>query len=88
VCTHVAVYDVDVSAQDAGGSRYRAELKHRRTGVTDVLHGSVEGEGPAMRVTVQDEEGTSRTVAMHEFPEIIARVLLRPFALDAVALTG
>ena len=50
--------------------------------------GSVAVEGPAIRARVRDEAGTTREVAIHEFPEDIARELLRPFALHSSALTG
>ena len=87
-CTRVTIYDVKVSAPPASASSYRVVLKHRRSGVVDTLWGSVEGQGPALRVTVRDAAGTTRVVAMHEFPEVIARELLRPFATESAAMMG
>ena len=70
---------------------YTVTLTHRRTGRVTCVVGSVVGVGPSLCVTMYtpgDTHGTIRVVAIHELPESIATILLRPHVLADEALTG
>ncbi len=88
-CTRIAASDVLVVAMPTG--QYTVTLTHRRTGRVTCVVGSVAGVGPSLCVTVNapgDPHGTTRVVAIHEMPESIATILLRPHVLADEALTG
>ncbi len=88
-CPRVATYDVEVTTPPAPGAPYHVSLQHRRTGAIVALTGTVEGHGPTLRVIMRESGSeTTREIGVHEFPESIARALLRPYALDEAALTG
>lgn len=83
----IAVYDVD-TARNADGS-YAVHLRHRRTGASARFVGHVHGHGPALTVQLGDDgsaPATWQTVGPHEFPESVARELLRAGATDDAAL--
>lgn len=78
----IATYDVQVVAHD---TQWAVHLVHRRTGASCTFHGIVEGRGPALIVRLGDpatDPSTWTTVSPHEFPETVARRLLRESAND------
>ena len=89
-CERIAAYDVVESRLDTNDAAHHVTLRHRRTGRTTVAVGTVNGEGPSLEVMLR-ESGSSeekmRVVGLHEMPEAIATILLRPHVLDADALT-
>jgi hypothetical protein len=62
--------------------------RHRRTGATATFTGRIEGAGPLRVVHIAPENGEAEDVRPHEFPEAVARELLRGSATDDVALLG
>jgi alpha-amylase/alpha-mannosidase (GH57 family) len=102
--SRVATFDVTITTTNTTRhatvhepmhTTWHARLVHRRTGVIRTFDGHVHGMGPTLTVDVAEPDATHRTihqVNVHEFPESLARVLLRPLALadesllNAVAL--
>jgi hypothetical protein len=94
----IAVFDVIVApsaaanaggAADAPSASWRVTLVHRRTGASRAFVGHVHGTGPGLTVDLSEPEtdsGDTHGVNVHEFPEVIARQLLRPMALSDAAL--
>lgn len=81
----IATYDVTVTGHDG---RWVAHARHRRTGLTTTYTGRVEGHGPGEVVHIALEGGVSGEVRPHEYPEALARELLRQSATEDVALLG
>jgi hypothetical protein len=86
----IATFDVNVApAADARSASWRATLAHRRTGAIRTFVGRVHGTGPGLTVDLSETEadiGDTHGVNVHEFPEVLARQLLRPMALSDEAL--
>ena len=85
--TLVACYDVQLHRHD---SAWEATVTHRRTGHSALLSGYAIGEGPSLTVRVTQvnvDNGASHQIPVHEFPESLARELLRSFATLDEALT-
>lgn len=94
----IATFDVtvaraaDASAdadEDASSASWRVTLAHRRTGASRTFVGQVHGAGPGLTVDLSETDadiGETRGINVHEFPEGIARQLLRPMALSDEAL--
>jgi hypothetical protein len=81
----IAIFDVTVSAV----APWRVTLTHRRTGAVRTFVGHVHGSGPGLTVDLSETDAdVSDTdgINVHEFPESIARQLLRPMALSDEAL--
>lgn len=81
----LATYDVAVGNRD---DQWVVQTKHRRSGATAMFTGRVKGAGPSQVVHIAPENGASEEVRPHEFPEAVARELLRGSATDDVALLG
>jgi len=84
--TLIACYDVQVRPHD---SAWEATVTHRRTGHSALLSGRAIGAGPALTVCVTQADvadGALHEIPIHEFPESLARELLRGFANDDDAL--
>jgi hypothetical protein len=81
----VATYDVSVGNRD---DQWVVRTRHRRTGATAMFTGRVEGAGPSQVVHIAPENGATEQLRPHEFPEAVARELLRGSATDDVALLG
>jgi hypothetical protein len=82
----VGTYEVAFVAYEQ--QQWRVRVTHRRSGATAVFTGRVEGTGPSLVVHIAPEQGASEEVRPHEFPEAIARELLRASATEDVALLG
>ena len=86
----IATFDVTITpATEPMHATWHARLVHRRTGVIRTFDGQVHGMGPTLSVDVAETDATHRTihqVHVHEFPESVARVLLRPLALADASL--
>ena len=96
----IATFDVTVAAHDAPPhapaaheeaprAPWRVTLAHRRTGASRSFVGHVHGTGPGLTVDLSETEadiGDTHGINVHEFPESIARLLLRPMALSDEAL--
>ena len=86
----IATFDVTMApAPDAPSASWRVTLAHRRTGASRTFVGHVHGTGPGLTVDLSDTEadiGDTHGINVHEFPEVIARRLLRPMALSDEAL--
>lgn len=81
----IAIFDVTVSAD----APWQATLIHRRTGAVRTFVGHIHGTGPGLTVDVSETTGSvgsTTRISVHEFPEVIARQLLRPMALSDEAL--
>ena len=84
--TLVGCYDVQLRRHD---SAWEATVTHRRTGRCALLSGYPIGEGPSLTVIVTQldvAEGASHDIAIHEFPESLARALLSSLASSDEAL--
>ena len=84
--TLVGCYDVQLRRHD---STWEATVTHRRTGRTALLSGYPIGAGPSLTVIVTQvdvAESTSHDIAIHEFPESLARALLCSLADSDEAL--
>ncbi len=84
--TLVGCYDVQLRRHD---SAWEATMTHRRTGRSALLSGYPIGEGPSLTVIVTQvdvAEGASHDIAIHEFPESLARALLSSLASSDEAL--
>jgi hypothetical protein len=79
----IATYDVSIGNPD---DRWVVRTRHRRTGATAMFTGRVEGAGPSQVVHIAPENGASEEVRPHEFPEAVARELLRTCANEDAAL--
>ena len=76
--------------------RWHVSLSHRRTGVIRTFTGHLHGTGPGLAVHLVEGDisphaatvpaGAALEVNIHEFPEAIARQILRPMALSESAL--
>jgi hypothetical protein len=96
--SRVATFDVTITTTNTTRhatvhepmrTTWHARLVHRRTGMIRTFDGHVHGMGPTLTVDVAEPDATHRTihqVNVHEFPESIARVLLRPLALADASL--
>ena len=86
----IGTYDIRVTANEA--HRWHVRTVHRRTGATADFVGHASGIGPAVCVSLaralDGETQPVEDVRPHEFPEAIARALLRRSATDDVALLG
>jgi alpha-amylase/alpha-mannosidase (GH57 family) len=86
----IATFDVTVApAPNAPSASWRVTLAHRRTGASRTFVGHVHGTGPGLTVDLSETEadvGDTHGINVHEFPEAIARELLRPMALSDEAL--
>ena len=94
----IATFDVTVARtaqtsavadEDASSASWRVTLAHRRTGASRTFVGQVHGAGPGLTVDLSETDadiGETRGINVHEFPEGIARQLLRPMALSDEAL--
>jgi len=86
----IAIFDVTVRPfADAPNSPWHVTLAHRRTGASRSFVGHVHGTGPRLTVDLSETEadfGDTHGVTVHEFPESLARLLLRPMALSDEAL--
>lgn len=96
----IAIFDVTAAPYDAAphapavheevpSTPWRVTLAHRRTGVARSFVGHVHGTGPGLTVDLSETEadiGDTHGINVHEFPEAIARLLLRPMALSDEAL--
>jgi hypothetical protein len=96
----IAIFDVTVAAhpsvphhpapqEDAPSAPWRVTLRHRRTGSVRSFVGHVHGTGPGLTVDLSEsagDAGETHGVNIHEFPEALARQLLRPMALSDEAL--
>ncbi len=90
----IATFDVTIKpCTSAAGTPWLVTLVHRRTGVTRSFVGHAEGTGPGLTVGLSEtetetetESGDTHHVSVHEFPELLARKLLRPMALSDEAL--
>ncbi|HYW30414.1 MAG TPA: DUF3536 domain-containing protein [Gemmatimonas sp.] len=84
----VAMYDT-VVVREPGEADWSVVATHRRTMMTTRLTARVCGSGPGLVVTVCEPDapaGADRDIAVHEFPEAAARLLLGVTALDDIAL--
>lgn len=86
----IATFDITVSSH-AGAPRasWHVTLVHRRTGASRAFVGDVHGTGPGLTVDLSETDvdaGGTHDVNVHEFPESLARQLLRPIALSDEAL--
>jgi len=81
----LGIHDIEVEAAEHG---WRVRTTHRRSGAQASFTGHVEGIGPSQVVHIAPEHGASEEVKPHEFPEAIAREILRQSATDDVALLG
>jgi hypothetical protein len=91
----IAIFDV-TTAPDATRVRWHVSLSHRRTGVLRSFTGHLHGTGPGLTVHLVEGDGSPHAatvpagaaleVNIHEFPEAIARQILRPMALSESAL--
>ena len=82
--------DADAGAdENASSASWRVTLAHRRTGASRTFVGQVHGTGPGLTVDLSETDadiGETHGINVHEFPEGIARQLLRPMALSDEAL--
>ena len=84
--THVASYDVLLHNHDGV---WDVMVTHRRTGQQATLSGRMIGSGPSLLVALTQidvPDGASHEIPIHEFPESLARELLRSFANSDEAL--
>ena len=75
--------------ENASSASWRVTLAHRRTGASRTFVGQVHGTGPGLTVDLSETDadiGETHGISVHEFPEGIARQLLRPMALSDEAL--
>ncbi len=89
----IATFDVTVApvitASGTPSASWRVTLAHRRTGAVRSFVGHVHGTGPGLTVDLSESNadiGDVHGINVHEFPEVIARQLLRPMALSDEAL--
>ncbi|MES2522081.1 MAG: DUF3536 domain-containing protein [Gemmatimonadota bacterium] len=88
--TRVAMYDT-VVLPNAGGEGWSVSATHRRTMQVTRLTAIVRGAGPQLVVTVCERDappGAERDIPVHEFPELVARLLLGATSLDDIALAA
>ena len=87
--TRVTVYDVQASPV---GTAWQVDTTHRRTGARASFTGTVRGAGPSLLVRLArvrssgGVDGSEEEVAVHEFPELMAQLLLRREASEDAAL--
>lgn len=84
----IATFDIALRTER---DTFVATLTHRRTGRAGHFVGRVTGTGPGVVVSIAPEGADARerdTVALWEFPESVARVLLRAGASADDALLG
>lgn len=81
----IATYDVAVGHR---GDQWVVQTAHRRSGATATFTGVVDGEGPSLVIHIAPENGETEEVRPHEFPETVARELLKTCANEDVALLG
>jgi len=84
--SRVSSFDVSVSAQ---ADAWTVALTHRRTGSIVSLSGDVTGSGATTQVAIRQldvPDSPLLHIAIHEFPEQLARALLAPSASEALAL--
>jgi hypothetical protein len=81
----IATYDVAVGHR---GDQWVVQTAHRRSGATATFTGVVDGEGPSLVIHIAPENGETEEVRPHEFPEAVARELLKTCANEDVALLG
>jgi len=89
VAPHDAAPHVPAAHEEAPRAPWRVTLAHRRTGASRSFVGHVHGSGPGLTVDLSETEtdvGDTHGINVHEFPEAIARQLLRPMALSDEAL--
>ncbi len=82
----VGTYEVDYETYEH--AQWRGRGTHRRTGAASSFTGHAEGTGPSQVVHIAPEQGASEEVRPHEFPEAIAREILRRSATADIALLG
>ncbi len=83
--SRIAIFDVTMSPT----APWHVTLVHRRTGASRTFVGHVHGTGPGLTVDIAETDanvGDTHGINVHEFPEAIARQLLRPMALSDEAL--
>ncbi len=87
--TRVTIYDVQVRPS---GAAWQVDTLHRRTGARASFTGTVSGTGPSLQVHLArllaagGADVTREVVAVHEFPESMAQLLLRGEASEDSAL--
>jgi alpha-amylase/alpha-mannosidase (GH57 family) len=89
VAPHEVAPHAPAGHEDAPLAAWRVTLAHRRTGAVRSFAGHVRGTGPGLTVNLSDtaaDIGDTHEINVHEFPELIARLLLGPMALSDAAL--